>query len=364
MTGLSVITITKNSARRIENVVVNALEIGDESIVVDTGSTDGTPERAARAGARVLKFTGEFDYSTPRNLGTRAATKDWALHLDDDEKIDPKYREQMSRLISAGEFDSFSLYQLTRCNGCPKQDTSMQKRLFKRSLFEHAGLVWEHIYPLRRNSYAHVVLENIKEHKADELSLKRFRYGLSLRELASLMEQTPDDEQGIAQVISRYFFLWPEIPSSEKEKIPGLVQDAYNKAVRLGINGPAVRYTAASFINTHLVMPEKALNIMDAELDRPEIDPDYLLMLGYIQSRVDTELVFPTLDRVDSSHDLALSYQIRRAVLHGFGNYDGAEVARRKAREIFPEDPTDRIELPRPMAEVMGKFARRTIRRR
>ena len=53
--------------------------------VLDTGSSDGTPEIARRAGARVDTFHWCDDFSAARNAALQRADADWALVLDADE---------------------------------------------------------------------------------------------------------------------------------------------------------------------------------------------------------------------------------------------------------------------------------------
>lgn len=64
---------------------------GAEVFVVDSGSTDGTPEIARAAGARVLEHPFE-NYSAQRNWAQKAcaADADWVLHLDADERLTPE----------------------------------------------------------------------------------------------------------------------------------------------------------------------------------------------------------------------------------------------------------------------------------
>ena len=59
----------------------------DEIVVVDTGSTDPSPEVAEELGARVLHRPWDHDFSVARNLGLDHLSADWVLYIDADEYL-------------------------------------------------------------------------------------------------------------------------------------------------------------------------------------------------------------------------------------------------------------------------------------
>lgn len=61
--------------------------IADEVIVVDTGSTDRTPEIVVASGARLLHVPWCDDFSFVRNAGLEQASGDWILYVDCDERL-------------------------------------------------------------------------------------------------------------------------------------------------------------------------------------------------------------------------------------------------------------------------------------
>jgi glycosyltransferase involved in cell wall biosynthesis len=88
--GLSACIITFNEIDRIEGCLAS-LAFCDEVVVVDSGSTDGTAERAAAAGARVIQRA--FDgYRRQKDFAVTQARHDWVLCLDADERVTPELR--------------------------------------------------------------------------------------------------------------------------------------------------------------------------------------------------------------------------------------------------------------------------------
>src|SRR5690348_7190284 len=88
--GLSACIITFNEIDRIEDCLAS-LAFCDEIVVVDSGSTDGTAERAAALGARVIQRA--FDgYRRQKDFAVTQAQHDWVLCLDADERVTPPLR--------------------------------------------------------------------------------------------------------------------------------------------------------------------------------------------------------------------------------------------------------------------------------
>jgi glycosyltransferase involved in cell wall biosynthesis len=98
--GLSACIITLNEADRID-ACLDSLAFCDEIIVVDSGSTDDTRERAAAHGARVL--VRPFDgYRSQKAYAVGLAVNDWVLCLDADERVTGALRKEIERERDAG----------------------------------------------------------------------------------------------------------------------------------------------------------------------------------------------------------------------------------------------------------------------
>jgi len=86
---ISLCMIARDEAAMIADCIASAAGAVDEVVVVDTGSEDGTAEVARRAGARVVSFAWRDDFAAARNASIAAATGDWVLVLDADERLAP-----------------------------------------------------------------------------------------------------------------------------------------------------------------------------------------------------------------------------------------------------------------------------------
>ena len=85
---LSLVVIAKNEAERIA-ACLGSVPAAVEKIVVDSGSTDGTVERARAAGARV-EVRDWPGHVAQKNRAFALATQPWILSLDADEALSPE----------------------------------------------------------------------------------------------------------------------------------------------------------------------------------------------------------------------------------------------------------------------------------
>ncbi len=91
--------IVRNESAHLADCLGSVADLVDEIVVVDTGSTDGTRDLAARFGARVYEFTWVDSFAAARNESLRHATGDWIFWLDGDEFLDEENRLKVKALF-------------------------------------------------------------------------------------------------------------------------------------------------------------------------------------------------------------------------------------------------------------------------
>ena len=97
MPRVSATIITLNEAEHIE-AAIDSVSWADEVVVVDSGSSDGTPDIASAKGARVSSraWTG---YADQKNHAAALASHDWILSLDADERVTPELAAEIQALL-------------------------------------------------------------------------------------------------------------------------------------------------------------------------------------------------------------------------------------------------------------------------
>ncbi|MGN0941337.1 MAG: glycosyltransferase [Selenomonadaceae bacterium] len=100
---ISAYAIVKNERANIEAWIASAKKFADEIVVVDTGSTDGTDDIAAKLVARVERFSWRDDFAAARNFAIEHVHGDWIVGLDADESIDDESAQKIKETIQ--EYD-------------------------------------------------------------------------------------------------------------------------------------------------------------------------------------------------------------------------------------------------------------------
>lgn len=95
---ISATIITLNEAENIR-AACESVSWADEIVVVDSESTDNTREIAEKCGARVISRTWP-GFAEQKQFATEAASHDWVLSLDADERVSEELRKTIEHLRS------------------------------------------------------------------------------------------------------------------------------------------------------------------------------------------------------------------------------------------------------------------------
>ena len=95
---LSLCMIVRDNEDTIEACLDSIYPWVDEIIIVDTGSTDATPEICRRFGARMFDFPWCDDFSAARNVSLEPARGEWVFWMDSDDTIDQDQGQRLREL--------------------------------------------------------------------------------------------------------------------------------------------------------------------------------------------------------------------------------------------------------------------------
>jgi glycosyltransferase involved in cell wall biosynthesis len=94
LVSLSVSVITKNEARNI-GACLESVRFADQIVVLDSGSTDGTPDIASSLGAEVFAAGDWPGFGPQKNRALEKTTQEWVLSLDADEVVSPELQQEI-----------------------------------------------------------------------------------------------------------------------------------------------------------------------------------------------------------------------------------------------------------------------------
>lgn len=117
MEKLTVVILTYNEERNIKRCLDSILDLADEIIVVDSNSTDRTPEICKEYGVKFFQHAFE-GYIEQKNYATKLVTNDFILSLDADEAVSETLMQSILEVKKNRTFDGYTMNRLT--NYCGK----------------------------------------------------------------------------------------------------------------------------------------------------------------------------------------------------------------------------------------------------
>lgn len=111
-TPITAIILTKNEEANLSDCLASVKWV-DEILVVDSFSVDRTAEIAHAHNARFIQHP-FLNYAAQRNFAQGAASHDWVLHIDADERVTPALAREIQQLSQTGQLDKYHAYYFAR----------------------------------------------------------------------------------------------------------------------------------------------------------------------------------------------------------------------------------------------------------
>ncbi|MGE5343755.1 MAG: glycosyltransferase [Candidatus Omnitrophota bacterium] len=108
----SICTIYKNEEKNLERFIANHIDLVEEMILVDTGSTDRSNDIVHSHGLPYHFFQWTDNFSEARNFSLTLPTKPWIVSLDIDEQIREEDFLRLKAIITETQKDAYSLRQI------------------------------------------------------------------------------------------------------------------------------------------------------------------------------------------------------------------------------------------------------------
>ncbi|MBU5670959.1 tetratricopeptide repeat-containing glycosyltransferase family 2 protein [Paenibacillus brevis] len=217
--GISLCMIVKDEAELIERAIIAAKPLVEEIVIVDTGSSDSTPNIARDLGAKVFYRQWNNNFAEMRNFSIQQATQPYVLVIDADEVIVERDMDILQALFRKIDENPGSVGAITVLNETVSGDisVSMVPRIFPRNFhYSYKGKIHEQIN-FRGKPIQHTYESSIKaEHLGYTQSqiLKKDKYE---RNLALLMQELAEssDRSYIHFQIGRTYFVMKSYVQAE-----------------------------------------------------------------------------------------------------------------------------------------------------
>lgn len=362
---LSLAMITKNCADRIERCLASVVDIVDEVVIADGGSTDGTIERITAACSKVPlivvhytdpeqhpEFGWTSDFSKQRIASFEPCTGDAILWLDsDDELIHPLELRQVCEYAFTRKpmpFDSIEVrydYQYDDSGNCVIRQT--RPRVLARGAFTWSYPVHEDPLPLKRQRVFSVAKANtfVKHNKSDRDSQASAERNLWVMQNHIAHGRPMNDRmwQNIGSSLACLSRHEEAIPYFERAIAEGGVNDEtdYQSLMRLGDSLRKIgrfERSVNAFMGASRLFPDRSMNYMAvAEVENHV-------------GRHDQALFWCSLGEMVSGDERGPSWNptlragvptfIKALGLLGKSDVPGALEQYEKLREIYPREPS------------------------
>ena len=149
---LSACMIMKDEEENLARCLATIVDLVDEVVIYDTGSTDGSVELARSLGAVVVPGFWDDDFGRARNAARAACRGRWLLHLDADEDVEmgssrdaASFRAFLEQ-VNGADLIALALYNMMGTELAPVRATTpfQVPRLLRRAVCHWTGALHEH----------------------------------------------------------------------------------------------------------------------------------------------------------------------------------------------------------------------------
>lgn len=190
MSTVSLCMIVRNEEKVLEKCLKSIVDLADEIVIVDTGSTDKTIEIAKKFVDQVYSFQWIDDFAAARNYAESLATCDYILRFDADCTLQSGDMAKILKLKDKG-FDGADLIQFNFVEHFEIEDNKNIKPLFEEStvyLHKAKKLKWqqpihEYLQPIDLKKPIKIFSDNsivVLHHRAESKKDWRIKQNLSI----------------------------------------------------------------------------------------------------------------------------------------------------------------------------------------
>ena len=212
MIPYSICIITKNESHILEECLRRLVPLGQEIVVLDTGSTDGTCEMVLKYTDKLYHFEWCNDFSAARNECIKHARNDYILTVDSDE-----YLTEWDEVINQGLFlknpkgiGRISLTDTYTQQGETRTATSGIGRFFHKNEYYYQGHIHEQLTPIENNvtpSYYELYAKFDHNSYSGDIETRTKRSMRNVELLLKELDTTPDDTYLMFQLGQAYFMM-------------------------------------------------------------------------------------------------------------------------------------------------------------
>jgi glycosyltransferase involved in cell wall biosynthesis len=238
--SISACIVCRNEADRL-GPCLDSVRWADEIVLLDLGSEDGSADLARAAGARVVSHAPVPIVETVRNVVAEAASGDWVLAVDPDERVSPGLASELRRLATRPELDAVVVPRMNFDFGHPAS-SPLQRYEPQLRMYRRAAVRW----PDFPNALPHVREDRVARVDArDDLTLVHDRNRNSPEAIDRVRRYAPAQAQAmidagevfsarrmlttLAEKLYRHFV----VSRALRDGVPGLMRAALLVAFHL-----------------------------------------------------------------------------------------------------------------------------------